>query len=296
MHPTPHFPRLRLVKDLAIDGERLLGCARHDADAVRGMSVLDMALEISFRIALDATNRTSNNDRFNTMLDALPELLLLAPRLKDFHRVRNNAHHTGAAPPATSRPQLCRDALAGLRETFRLAASDFDRFSSVPQIQTDYFREPLELALGRSASAPHEAAALVARVFHRVHGWAAQLTGDAMIPEHMWVFPAGLWNDMRLQADCADGRDVAIQGLVSIAGAEAMGLAVPSLIRFRLLTHGHLADMTQAGPSFTHGSDAATVTTADAEWLVELVARTVIKLEEEWPDFVLVTKQQGATP
>jgi hypothetical protein len=290
------FPRLRLVKDLAIDGERLLDRARHDADAVRGMSVLDMALEISFRIALDATSRTTTNDKFNTMLDALTELAPLAAGLKDFHRVRNNAHHTGTAPPAASRGSLCRDAVAGLRETFQIAGSDFERFSSVPQVQAEYFRSPLELALGKVANAPNEAVALAGRVFYRVQGWASQITGDAMIPGEMWVFETPLWNDAHIRPACGDGRDDFIHALVSIAGAQAMGIPVSAFVRLRKLMHGHFAEFLEAGLKFTHEDDATDVTQADVEWLIELVARSIIKLEEEWPDFVLVSSNPPMAP
>lgn len=291
-------PRLRLAKDLAVRALPLLDPTRPDPDAIQGVVVLVQALEISLQTALDFRGITPPGDRFAELVAALPETVPLRNSLADLYKIRNAAQHKGIPPPMPARGGLRATAVAGLRTAFAAAGSDYDRFSSVDQIGTEYFREPLALARSRAASAPEEAAALVGLAYRRVTGWASQLTGDALIPNEMWVFGTPLWSDMRLVTKCADNREDFVTAMLAIAGGQALGLSVAELLRLRLLAAGHDASLGADEPRFTHADDGVKVTKDEADWMTELVARSILRLEEEWPEFVLIPAEDDkpATP
>lgn len=294
----PLIDRLRLAKDLALQGIAGLTPATSDADAIRGLVLVDLAFDVAARAALDETGRSPASDRFPDLLIALHEIGPHAQATRDLHQIRNRAQHGGIAPPATTRDQLRRDGEDALRIAFSVAGQDFDRFSSVPQITSDYLRPPLERALQVASTQPDQAIALVGRAFERVRGWAEQIVGMATIPNEMWVNASARWSDTRLMVSCADNRDEFIDALLRTVSAAAVKMSVPDWIRLRDLAHGHDAKLDENDEwRFEHAAEASAVDTDEASWAIERVARATLELERDWPEYVLMLERdEDGTP
>lgn len=292
--PRERFARLQLAKDLAVRGVGLFAETSPDADAIQAIVLLDLGVEISMATALDAKGIQRSGDRFFDLLSDLPEMQPLKGQLEDLHRVRNRAQHSGIAPPGASRPGLRSAAVAGLRVAFAAAGSDYDRLSSVEQIKTKMFLEPLRRATSVIDSSPTDAAALSSLALRRVRGWAAQITGEAVLPSEMWVFGNALWEDLRVAVSCLDNRQEFIEALLKVAGGQALGLGMATQLRLEMLGRGHSLSNRTEGPEFVHAADAQPVTVADAEWMIEAVARVAVKLEDEWPEFLVVDDEASS--
>ena len=128
--------------------------------------------------------------------------------------------------------------------------------------------------------------------YKRETAWAADLTGRALIPNEMWVFGTPPWSDVHLVTKCADNREEFVAAMLSIAGGQALGLSVAELPRLRLLAAGHEVRLVENGPEFTHKDDAAKVSKEEAEVMTELLARSILRLEQERPEFGLVPADQ----
>jgi hypothetical protein len=287
--------RLRLSKDLALEGVAALDLHASDTAAIRGIVLLDLAFDIAARAALDHLGRSAASSNFPALLDALPELAGDRAALDLLHRFRNSAQHGGIAPPPITRSGLVRDGTRGLELVFSLASSDFQRFSSVDQITSVHLREPLEAALARARTAPGDAVALVTLAFARLRGWAEQLLGDAAIPDEMWVQQTDRWNDVRSMVNCADNRNEFVDALLRVAATTVLKMTVPTWIRLRLLGHGHAARWEADEWRFQHDEDASAVDFSQATWAIEAVARAALALEVDWPEYMLVRTASSAT-
>lgn len=285
--------RLRLAKDLALQGTAGLDPDANDAKAIEGIVLLDLAFDISARAALDLLVRRPSNDKYPALLAAMPELRDHASAMRSFHDVRNRAQHGGIAPPCSSRLALRRDGLQGLSIAFALAGHDFERFSSVSQIHSDYLRAPLEHALAKVGDASADAMALVMLAFSRSRGWAEHVIGDTLIPNEMWVHASPRWSDVRAMAVCADNRQEYVDAMLRIAGSQVLRLSIPAWLRLQWLGNGHIARLSrESGWSFMHKPDAQEVTVEEVNWAIETVARAILSLEQEWPDLTLVTQRE----
>lgn len=297
--PTPALPpslfaRLALVRDLATRGMRLLSGTPNAFDGTQGLVLLDLAIETMLKSAVAETGRRTKRDSFSELLNAIPELAAARLDILALHDLRNAAQHRGAPPLPADTVWARRVGLEALRTAFRVVASDFDTLSTVPQLGTSYFRDPLARALALARERSADAAALAACAMQRVRGWIAHITGDALVPHEMWVFHNGLWEDVSISAACADSRDEFLRAMLVLAAGSAMGIPPPSLIRFSNLAAGHraLADGSESsGFRYEHDEVAGKPTAEDVGWMVELVARTALQFEEEWPESVLVAKE-----
>jgi len=269
------FNRLRLIVDLANKGEPLLQPQRNDSDAIHGLVLLDQAFELCMGVATDHLKRDRGRGRFHDLLAKLPEIDAQARSLEFAHCLRNQAQHQGIPPPQQSRASLNRDIVNGLRKVFALVGSDFDRFSSVPQVKTQYFRELLEAALKTAESDLGEALLNVQRVFYRVNGWVKHVIGNATVPEEMWVYETPLWEETRFERVSSETNTDVMNIALSVASGAALGMNYANLVRLQTIC----ADQEVAATDIT--------------WAVEAIARSVIYLENEWPDFLLVYKQAG---
>ncbi|MBI3183140.1 MAG: hypothetical protein HYZ28_13465 [Myxococcales bacterium] len=285
--PKDKFTRLRLAKDLGVHGEALCDEMRPDAEAVQGMVLLAMALEIAISVALDAKRLHRSGRYFRNLIGDLPELASLMAQLEDFGEIRNNAQHRGIPPPPEIRSGRRLVAMEALRITFGAAGSNYDRLSSVEQVRTGIFRDALERAVSIAGSRPADAAALASLALRRIRGWAAQMTGEAVLPKEMWVFGTPLWEDLRMSVACLDNRQEFIEAMLMIAGGQALGLSMASQLRLEILGRGHSVSNQLEGPEFLHAGDAHPVAVEEAEWMIEAVARVAVKLEDEWPGFLI---------
>lgn len=287
------FARLALVRDLATRGITLLSGTPNAFDGTQGLVLLDLAIETLLKVVVAETGRRTSRDSFRELLDAIPELAAVKTDILALHDVRNAAQHRGAPPSQESAGGARRVGLRALRDAFRLVGADYETLSTVPQLGTSHFREPLERALALARERPADGAALAACAMKRVRGWIAHITGDALVPEEMWVFHNGLWEDVSISAACADSRDDFLRAMLDLAAGAAMGISPPSLIRFSKLAEGHraAADRSElSGFRFEHDDSANAPAAEEVRWMVELVARSALRFEEEWPDFVLVAK------
>lgn len=282
-----HFLRLGLARDLGLRGLRRLSGPRHGAEAIEAVVLVDLGIEVAIKTALEAQGRQPPRDRFRDLLDALPEIATLKTDIGNLHDVRNRAQHSGIIPPDNSLPSLRATATSALELIFKAAGADWHRFSSVDQIRSDRLRAPLEVALQVAGNRPGDAAALAARAFARLKGWAAEVAGYALIPDHMWVFSSSLTGDMVLTASCEDNREEFIEAMIRLAAGASLGIAAPDLLRFQRTARGHEASTTTGGFEFQHEPDAVNVDSDTALWMVELVARSATKLEDEWPDLII---------
>jgi hypothetical protein len=239
--------------------------------------LLDLAVETTLKTIISETGRRTNRDSFRELLDVVPELSAMKADLLALHDVRNAAQHRGAPPAPENSAWARRAGLEALRAAFRVVGAEFDTLSTVPQLTTAYFREPLAHALAPAHDRTADAAALAACGMKRVRGWIAHITGDALIPHEMWVFHNGLWEDVSISAACADNRDEFLRAMLNLAAGAAMGIPPPSVIRFAGLSDGHLAfadDSQPGGFRFEHSERASEPSAADVAWMVEIVARS----------------------
>lgn len=278
--------RLCVARDLAVLGHAFLEDGRTALDHIRGIIHVDQAIEIAAFAACDIAARPRESDTFKDAIEALPELRLLSETLKLMRKCRNTAQHRGEPPGDAARLVARTDARQALIQIFFVAGADFETFSSVQQIETKYFRDPLEEALTRCEGEPENAAALVGRVLHRVRGWAKGTIGNAMIPGEMWVYGHAPHEDLNVMVDCADKRDEFVDAMLSIAAGLSLGMAAPALIRLQRVVQGHRATFEHDGtaPVFAHEDGAERPTPSEAAWAIETLARSIIKLEDEWPD------------
>lgn len=290
------FNRLALVRDLAIRGSTLLHGNPNPFDAIQGVVLLDLAIEIGLKTALAELGRQPSGDKFKNLLDAMPELQAHRSDVLALHDVRNAAQHRGAPPGAENCKWARRVAVDALRVLFAAVGTSFDCLSSVPQLRSPHFREPLALALERARPQPADAAALAACAMARVRGWVSHFTGSALVPNEMWVFANGLWNDVVVTAACADNRQEFLEAMLTIAAGAAMGIEPPALLRFARLAGGHRARATtgEAGFQCDHDAESITPSPEDVEWMVELVARCALRFESEWPDLVLLPDDEAS--
>src|SRR3569833_1133700 len=214
--------------------------------------------------------------------------------MHDLHRVRNSAQHGGLVPAAAIRQQLARDAARGLEITFAMAGSDFQRFSSVPQIQSSHFRDLLAAAHTIAASASADAIALVMVVFRRLRGWAEHVVGDAAIPDSMWLHVHERWNDVYGMVRCADKQDEFVAALLRIAATTVLKISVPTWLRLGALGEGRRVRWLSGARVFEHATDAIPVDEAQALWAIEAVARAPVSLEADWPEHILVPVTSNA--
>lgn len=287
------FARLALVRDLATRGMTLLSGTPNPFDGTQGLVLLDLAIETLLKTVVAETGRRTNRDLFRDLLDAIPELASNRPDVLALHDLRNAAQHRGAPPTAENTAWARRAGLEALRIGCRVVAADFDTLSTVHQLGTSYFRDPLAQALALAQERPADAAALAACGMNRVRGWIAHITGDALVPHEMWVFHNGLWEDVSFSSACADNRDEFLRAMLSLAAGAAMGIPPPSLIRFSNLATGHRAIADSSDPSgfrYEHDQTANVPRAEEVGWMVELIARCALRFETEWPDSVLVEK------
>jgi hypothetical protein len=277
---------------------KLLSGTPNAFDGTQGLVLLDLAIETMLKTAVAETGRRTNRDSFRELLDAIPELAAARLGILALHDLRNAAQHRGAPPQPADTVLARRVGLEALRTAFRVVGSDFDTLSTVPQLGTSHFRDPLARALALARDRSADAAALAACAMQRVRGWIAHITGDALVPHEMWVFQNGLWEDVSISAACADSRDDFLRAMLDLAAGSAMGVPPPSLIRFSKLAAGHraVADSSESsGFRYEHDDAAGIPTAEEVGWMVELVARSALQFEEEWPEFVLVAKEAVPT-
>src|SRR5207248_1241521 len=95
-------------------------------------------------------------------------------------------------------------------------------------------------------------------------------------------------NDTILVRACADNREDFVRAMLEIGAGASLGIAIPSLLRFLNQAHRHTAMETASGFEFTHEDGARDVSADEATWMIELIARSVVRLEEDWPGLILV--------
>jgi hypothetical protein len=286
------FGRLTLIRDLATRGFALLAGNPNPFDGTQGLVLLDLSIETCLKTAVVELGRSTERDSFKGLLDALgSEGQHHRQDIIALHDLRNAAQHRGVPPRANECAWARRIGADALRALFPHAGADFDTLSSVHQIESPHLREPLATALALCDAKPADAAALAACAMERLRGWVAQFTGEALIPDDMWVFQTPLWNDTSISVACADKRDEFLHAMLTVAAGAAMGIEAPALLRFSRLAHGHHArrDNTELTRfSVTHTESAVAPSAGDAAWMIELVSRTAVRFEGEWPDLVLV--------
>ena len=299
----PLFNRLALTRDLATRGLGLLHGNPSPFDAIQGIVLLDQSVEIAMQTVIAHLGRSASGDHFKDLLAAIPELRQSADILTT-HKVRNAAQHRGIAPRSEECGWARRVGLDALRVLFPLVGADYDALSSVPQLASPHLRKPLALALDLARERPTDAVALAACGMKRARGWIAHFTGNALVPDEMWVFLDGLWNDRVAMAACADNREEFLHAMLTLAAGSAMGIEPPALLRFASLARGHRAVEEVDGFTYEHdplkdetGEDTGlkSPTEDDAVWMIELVARCALRFENEWPDLLLVEAVEGAT-
>lgn len=293
------FHRLALARDLGTRGAALLRGTPNPFDATQGLVLLDLSIEVAAKAAVTELGRQTKRDGFKDLLDAIPELQARRADILAMHELRNAAQHRGTPP----KPDECAFAraigLSTLRGLFQQVKADFDTLSSVPQLESPHFREPLALALDAAMDRPADAAALANCAMRRLRGWISHFTGDALVPHEMWVFGNGLWEDFSFSAACADKRDEFLRAMLTLAAGTAMGIEPPVLLRFSGLAQGHRARGDSGEPGgfrYEHDEGSAAPTPEDVRWMVEVVARCALRFEGEWPDLVLVRADESTSP
>lgn len=257
------------------------------ARAIEGIVLLDLSIDIAGRSTLVHLGRTAANN-FPAMLNAIPELGVLAADLETMHRVRNLAQHQGVAPPPASRSDLLRTGTDGLTCLFQLCGQSFELFSSIPQLTSEYFKKPLAQALTQTDTRPANAVALAMMVLGRLRGWAEHVAGDAIVPDAMRLQVRPRWSDSPLMVACADGREESVDALLKLMGATVLRIDVPAWIRLQIIGAGHHARETETGWQYDSEPESEMPTLQEARWVIETVARAALSLEHDWPEFVLV--------
>ena len=260
-----------------------------DANAIQGIVLLDQAFELAMRVASDVTKRFPEKRYFEYWLRLFPELQDKYNDLIDAHEIRNKAQHVGIVPQSQIRAQIRNDLTHGLRILFRLCGADFDTFSSVPQIRSDILRKSLEAALRLSKIDTVASLSEVFTAFKRLHGWAAEIIGTTTIPEEMWMFDTPLWQDVQWEYTLADKKNEIVRISLSVVAGHVLGINFAALLRLRRLfaKGGSVERRRESGRSSNSYEEKTAPKTDDVIWAIEIVARAVIYLEEEWPDEVL---------